>query len=186
MSSLLPKIPKRMLRAATVLLVLSAGAITWSATRKTDPLLINDVSQLSPIRVAEVIAPTSTDQIVEAVKIHPGPISVGGGRFSMGGQTATEGALQIDMRQFNRILDVNPQQKTITVQTGANWRQIQERIDKDNLSVKVMQSYANFTVGGSLSVNAHGRYIGRGPIVTSVRSIKIVLPDGTLVEAKIG
>jgi FAD/FMN-containing dehydrogenase len=46
-----------------------------------------------------------------------------------------------------------------------------------------MQSYANFTVGGSLSVNAHGRYVGLGPLILSVKSIKVVLADGTLVEA---
>lgn len=46
-----------------------------------------------------------------------------------------------------------------------------------------MQTYANFTVGGSLSVNCHGRYVGLGPIILSVKSISVVLADGTLVEA---
>ena len=35
-----------------------------------------------------------------------------------------------------------------------------EAIDPYDLSVKIMQSYANFTVGGTLSVNAHGRRSG--------------------------
>src|SRR5262249_42595370 len=60
---------------------------------------------------------------------------------------------------------------------------IQERIDPENLSVAIMQSYANFTVGGSLSVNAHGRYMGRGPLIQTVRSLKVVLADGSLLEA---
>jgi FAD/FMN-containing dehydrogenase len=46
-----------------------------------------------------------------------------------------------------------------------------------------MQSYANFTVGGSLSVNAHGRYVGLGPLILSVKSLKVVLADGSTVEA---
>ena len=46
-----------------------------------------------------------------------------------------------------------------------------------------MQTYSNFTVGGSLSVNVHGRYIGEGPLVRSVESIKLVLADGSVVEA---
>jgi len=46
-----------------------------------------------------------------------------------------------------------------------------------------MQSYANFTVGGSLSVNAHGRYIGQGPLIRSIRSLQVVLADGSLLEA---
>ncbi|KMY85560.1 oxidoreductase, FAD-binding [Candidatus Paraburkholderia calva] len=46
-----------------------------------------------------------------------------------------------------------------------------------------MQTYANFTVGGALSVNAHGHYIGYGPLVSSVRAILLVLADGRIAEA---
>ncbi|MFL5577850.1 MAG: FAD-binding oxidoreductase [Gemmatimonadaceae bacterium] len=145
--------------------------------------VVNDVTQLDPIPVSRVVIPKTTEEIVAAVRSHPGPISIGGGRYSMGGQTATEGALQIDMRGFDRILAFDSVARTITVQAGARWRQIQERIDRANLSVKIMQTYSNFTVGGSLSVNVHGRYVGLGPVVLSVRAIKVVLADGTVVEA---
>jgi FAD/FMN-containing dehydrogenase len=103
---------------------------------------------------------------------------VGGARHSMGGQIATEGALYIDTSRFDRIIDFSPQRKTITVQAGTRWRQIQERIDPANLSVEIMQTYANFTVGGSVSVNAHGRYVGQGPLIRSIRSFRMVLADG--------
>lgn len=161
---------------------------TWSvvrapAPRQEPPLVVNDVSQLNSIQVSEVITPTTTAEIVAAVKQHSGPISIGGARHSMGGQIATAGALFIDMRQFNHILNFSPADKTITVQAGARWREIQEHIDPANLSVKIMQSYANFTVGGSLSVNAHGRYVGLGPMILSVKSLRVVLADGMIVDA---
>ncbi|PYO47262.1 MAG: hypothetical protein DMD72_10395, partial [Gemmatimonadetes bacterium] len=151
--------------------------------RHSAPTVIYDVTQLNPVRVKEVIQPRTTAEIVNAVSTHSGPISIGGSRHSMGGQTAAPGALLIDMRHFDRILAFDSLAKTITVQTGIRWRQIQDRIDSANLSIKVMQSFANFTVGGSLSVNAHGRYVGFGPLIGSVRSIKIVLADGEVVEA---
>ena len=66
--------------------------------------IVSDVTQLNPIHVREIVAPTGIEAIVEAVKNHPGPISIGGGRYSMGGQTATDGALQIDMRRFSRVI----------------------------------------------------------------------------------
>ncbi len=142
-----------------------------------------DFTHLYPVEVAQVVAPVTEADIVAAVRQTTGPISIGGGRFSMGGQTATEGALQIDMRQYRRILQLDTAQKTITVQAGATWRQIQEFIDGYGLSIKVMQSYGNFTVGGSLSVNVHGRYAGLGPIMSTVRSFRIVLADGSVVTA---
>jgi FAD/FMN-containing dehydrogenase len=130
-----------------------------------------------------VIVPTTVEEIVEAVRGHEGPIAIGGGRYSMGGQTAATGALQIDMRRFDRILALDTIARTVTVQTGARWRKVQEAIDPHDLSVKIMQTYANFTVGGSVSVNVHGRYVGQGPLVRSIRSLRVVLADGRLVEA---
>ena len=182
---------RRLLQLAAltfVLLIIWFIAVVWSVVRApvippAPPLIINDVTQLNPIQVAQVLVPITTDEIVTAVKLNSGPISIGGARHSMGGQTATPGALFIDMHRFNRILAFSPAEKTITVQAGTTWRQIQEHIDSANLAVKIMQSYANFTVGGSLSVNAHGRYVGLGPIILSVRSLKVVLADGSLVEA---
>ena len=171
------------------LLVLAFAANVWDVIRApaqpppVSPFLVNDVSQLNPIRVSEIITPTTTEEIVEAVRRHPGPIAIGGARHSMGGQIATDGALHIDMRPFDRILEFSSERKTITVQAGTRWRQIQERIDSANLAVKIMQSYANFTVGGSLSVNGHGRYVGLGPLISSVKSLHVVLADGSVVEA---
>lgn len=171
-----------------VALAVMLAASVWNVVREpiergTSPLLINDVTQLNPIAVSAVITPTATQEIVGAVKGFGGPIAVGGARHSMGGQIATVGALHIDMRHFDKILYFSPAEKTITVQAGTRWRQIQERIDASNLSIAIMQTYANFTVGGSLSVNVHGRYVGLGPIILSVKSLKVVLPDGSLVEA---
>ena len=111
--------------------------------------VVNDITQLNPIKVNAIISPTTTEEIINAIKIHNGPISIGGGRYSMGGQTATEQALQIDMRGFDSIIYFSKANKEITVQTGITWRKIQEFIDPYNLSVRIMQTYANFTVGVS-------------------------------------
>lgn len=145
--------------------------------------IVNDITQLNPIKVNSILVPKTTEEIVTAVKNNTGPISIGGGRYSMGGQTATEGALQIDMRSFDKVLYFSKKDKEITVQTGITWRKLLAFIDTANLSVQIMQSYANFTVGGALSVNAHGRYVSLGPIILSVKSIKIVVANGDVVEA---
>jgi FAD/FMN-containing dehydrogenase len=170
-------------RGVWALVLVLAGCVTRRPHTPTFPNQVHDVSRLNPVSVAGIVQPTSTEQIAEIIRGTSGPISIGGSRHSMGGQTAAPGAVQLDMRRFNRILAFDSAARTITVQAGITWRQIQARIDSANLSVKIMQSYANFTVGGSLSVNAHGRYVGLGPIVGSVRSFRIVLADGSVVEA---
>lgn len=97
----------------------------------------------------------------------------------MGGQTSSPGSLHLDMRTLNRVLAFSPEAKVVRVQAGIRWRDIQAFVDPHGLSVKIMQTYANFTVGGSLGVNCHGRYVGLGPLVLSVRAIKVVLHDGS-------
>lgn len=159
-------------RRLLLCLLLLASSTSWSQP------VINDITRLNPIQVDRILAPETEVEICEAVKNHQGPVSVGGGRYSMGGQTATEGALYVDMRGFDSILGFSADKQEITVQAGATWRKIQEFIDPYDLSVQIMQTYANFSVGGSLSVNVHGRYIGQGPLILSVKEIRIVLADG--------
>lgn len=171
--------PKLWIAIGGIILALTAQAQPGTES----PTQVNDVTQLNPIKVEGVVKPHTLDELVQIVRTTPGPVSVGGGRYSMGGQTATEQAVQIDMREFNRVLNFSVERKEITVQAGATWRQIQSLIDPHNLSISIMQTYSNFTVGGSLSVNCHGRYVGQGPIVMSVKRIGLVLPDGRYVNA---
>ncbi len=142
---------------------------------------INDVTKINPIQIDKEIHPHSIKEIIHAIKSTTGPISIGGGRYSMGGQIAYENSLHIDMRQFNKVLNLDRQKKQVTVQPGIVWKDLQKTIDPYNLSIKIMQTYANFTVGGSVSVNCHGRYIGHGPIISSVIQLKIVTASGELI-----
>lgn len=151
--------------------------------RPTSATVISDLSRLNHIQVDEVYAPGSVDQLRAIVKMSDKPISIGGGRYSMGGQTAQPGTLHIDMRGMNRILELDLDARTICVQSGARWNDVQRAADDFGLAVRVMQTYSNFTVGGSLSVNCHGRYVGLGPIILSVRSIRLMLADGDIVTA---
>lgn len=146
-------------------------------------VVVNDITQLNPIEVSSVFQPTSIKHIQEFIKTNKGKISIGGGRYSMGGQTALAGAVQIDMRQMNKVVRLDVKKKRVTVEAGIRWRHLQEAIDPHNLSIKIMQTYSNFTVGGSLSVNVHGRYVGQGPIIRSVESIKLVMADGHVEDA---
>src|SRR5262249_18383159 len=84
---------------------LTLGMAIWGimhtpVAHPAQPLTVNDVTQLNPIPVAEVIAPTTIDEIVAAVRSHAGPVSIGGGRVSLGGPNPTPGAVPIDLQGF--------------------------------------------------------------------------------------
>lgn len=165
------------LRAAGLLLC-------WPSTTLASPsLVVENVTRLYPVRVAQVVAPLTTAQVRQAVTSWPGQIAVGGGRYSMGGQVAAEGGLHVDMRKMNALVWLEPKKMIARVQAGMRWRDLQDHLDPLDLSVRTMQSYSNFTIGGSVSVNAHGRYVGHGPVSHSVRALQLVLANGDLVEA---
>lgn len=145
--------------------------------------IIKEVTQLYPVKVERVYTPKSIKEIQEIVQNEKRSISIWGGRYSMGGQTAIEWGVQIDMRQMNRILHIDTKKKQITVETWILWKNIQKEIDRYDLSIMTMQTYSNFTVWGSLAVNVHGRYIGYWPLILSVESFDIVLASGELVHA---
>jgi FAD/FMN-containing dehydrogenase len=170
-----------LLAGATVVVILTSGDDDFAYTPPAT--LINDITLMNPTHVARVIAPTSVEEVSAALRSTTGPVSIGGGRFSQGGQVSYPDSVHLDMRALKRVLSLDVAGKRITVEPGITWREIQEIIDPHDLSIKIMQTYSNFTVGGSLSVNVHGRYIGEGPLVRSVESIKLVLADGSVVQA---
>jgi FAD/FMN-containing dehydrogenase len=171
--------------AAYVLVVVAAVWVAGDGDYqgRLHETVVNDITELNPVPMGRVATPRSVEDIVAAIKSSSGPISIGGGRFSMGGQTAIDNGLQLDMRAFDEVVAFDAEKREITVQSGISWRELQEYIDPHDLSVKIMQTYANFSVGGSLSVNVHGRYIGHGPIISSVKSVQLVLADGSVVTA---
>jgi FAD/FMN-containing dehydrogenase/uncharacterized membrane protein YhaH (DUF805 family) len=149
---------------------------------KSDEKIVNDVTRLNPIIISKVETPTTISELQNVIKNSDKAISIGGGRFSMGGQTASTGSTHIDMRKLNKVVDFSSENKTIFVEAGIRWCDIQQFVDEYNLSVKIMQTYANFTVGGSLSVNCHGRYIGLGAVILSVKSMEIILANGDIIN----
>lgn len=146
-------------------------------------LYITDVSQTSVIPVRNVLRPTTITQLQTIVALAQYPISIAGGRFSQGGQIAYPEGIVVDITHLNKIISLDIAAQEITVEAGITWAAIQKSLAPHKLSVKVMQSYNDFTVGGSLSVNVHGRDIHYGPLIDTVKSIEILLADGSLQTA---
>ena len=74
--------PMRNLKLTLLLLISLVSQLSFAQTK---PFIVNDITQLNPIQVDSIITPTTTEEIVNAVKNFKGPISIGGGRYSMGG-----------------------------------------------------------------------------------------------------
>jgi FAD/FMN-containing dehydrogenase len=150
------------------------------------PLVANDVGRLYPTPVGEVVRVRDAADVraaIQRAKASNRKVSIAGKKHSQGGQTSYENAVVLDMSGFDKILRLDKDRKIITVQSGATWGEVQDFANRDGLAVEVQQSSNIFTIGGSLSVDAHGRDPNFGPIVQTVRAFRIMLADGSVVEA---
>lgn len=145
--------------------------------------LLASISKISKKSIPLTVRPTTILELQTLVMNTQGPLAIAGAQYSQGEQTTCLNGTVIDMTGLATIISLDRAKKLITMQTGVTWKQVQECIDPVQLSVKVMQSYNNFSVGGSLGVNAHGRYLGYGPLINTVHSITVLLADGSLVTA---
>lgn len=145
----------------------------------------NDASHLNSTAIYGIVQPTNEEEIRNALRFareNNLKVTCAGEQHSMGGQTFTHGGLILDLRNLNQIR-LDKEQKRVTVQSGVRWWQLQQLLDRNGLSVKSMQSINLFSVGGTLSVNAHGIDPAPGPIAPTVRSIRVMLADGDIVVA---
>ena len=145
---------------------------------------VNDASCLDRTRVAGIVAPRTERQIADLLAYARDTavtVSPAGVRHSMGGQSFRSGGIVLDMRRLNQV-QIHPESSTITVGAGATWHDIQKAIHPQ-FAIKSMQSTDIFTVGGSISVNAHGMDHRAGAVMNSLRSMRIMLADGRIVTA---
>ncbi|MEZ4104074.1 MAG: FAD-binding oxidoreductase [Candidatus Paceibacterota bacterium] len=143
---------------------------------------INDASCLNKTNIYALVKVHSEQDIAQALKFAKDndlKITPAGERHSMGGQSFSRGGLVLDMRGFNDI-KVDEENMTMTVQSGISWKQAQAVLDPIGLAVKAMQSINLFTVGGTLSVNAHGIEHNPGQVGPTVRSMRVMLADGNI------
>ena len=137
----------------------------------------NDASHLNKTKIYGVVRISSEGDVRRALQFareNKLKVSCAGQQHSMGGQTFTHGGLVLDFRDFNRI-SLDKEHKTVNVQSGARWWQLQRLLDKEGLSVKSMQSINIFSIGGSLSVNGHGIDPSPGQIAPTVRHMRVML-----------
>ena len=145
---------------------------------------VNDASCVDRTAIAGIVAPRTEAEVAEALayaKATKLTISPAGVRHSMGGQAFRRGGIMLDMRRMNRI-ELHPESSTVTVGAGATWHDIQKSIHP-RFAVKAMQSTDIFTVGGSISVNAHGMDHHAGAVMDSIRSLRVMRADGQVVTA---
>jgi FAD/FMN-containing dehydrogenase len=147
--------------------------------------LLNDVhSRLNPTRVRRLHRPRSIAEVQSLVRQAAAdglPVAICGARHSMGGQQFGTDAVQLDMSLMNRVLTVDSSRRTSRIESGARWPDILQGLRAAQVGVRVPLTFRQkqtgadrLSLGGTLSVNAHGRGLRWPPIVSEIASFLIV------------
>lgn len=145
--------------------------------------LTTDYAGLLPERIERIVKTgdrIELQKIVKEANEKGQHISIAGLQHSQGGHTYYTDSIVLDMKTFNKVLEIDQQQKTVKVESGTTWEDVQEAVQPYGLALKVTQSQSIFTIGGSLSVNAHGRDIRFGHMAGTVKEMTILTPTGEI------
>ncbi len=157
--------------------ILLALSLAFAGCYKTSVADNGRIYEVNPIKIAYPTSETELIEVMQEADELQVPIIAAGKRHSQGGQSLQEDGIIVDINRMNRIIKLDVSNKWIIVESGVTWEMIQEAINPHGLAVKVMQSSNIFTVGGSLSVDAHGRDPNYGPLIESVMAIKVLTAD---------
>jgi FAD/FMN-containing dehydrogenase len=152
------------------------------------PGKIDDASRLnqSAMKVVKIsgnlmTATTQLKNTLQEAKRQGKKITIAGVRHTMGGQTLYPNGISLDMTQFSQM-KLNLMTGIFTVQSGATWSKVILYLNQQGYSVAVMQSNNDFSVGGTMSANAHGWQHDHPPFASTVESFSLMLADGAVVR----
>lgn len=143
-------------------------------------------------RGAEVVAifrPTDKDMLARGIAAATSAglavIPRGGGMSYTGGYLApTSAALLVDTAAMNRILEINEEDMTATVEAGCTWAKLHAALKPRGLRARVWGTLSgiNATVGGGMSQNGIFWGARNGTVVNAAVSFEVVLADGAIVS----
>lgn len=153
-----------------------------------DPLLLNDASELSPTKVAKHLTfKEKFDQTLieslrtelEEAKSENRPFIASAARHSMGGQSMTSAGTVLTLDQD--WAEIDSTNLTYRCGAGTRWSTVIARLDAEGFSPAVMQSNNDFGVAATYSVNAHGWPVPFSGCGATVRSLRMMIADGSLI-----
>ena len=138
-----------------------------------------------------VLFPETEVQIQRIVQLanemHFGVIPRGGGTGATGGAIPAEARCVIlSLARFKKVLDVDTQDRTITVQSGVITLNGIQAAAKQGLLLTVdPASKAGSSLGGNIAENAGGPFAFEyGTTIDNILRYRMVRPDGSLIEVR--
>lgn len=146
----------------------------------------NDESPYPAMLPDAVVYAKSTEDVVQFLTLanqYKVPVIPYGAGTSLEGHIlAKHGGVSLDLSQMDKILSINPEDLTATVQTGVTRKQLNHEIKDTGLFFPIDPG-ANATIGGMVSTRASGTNAVRyGSMRENTLTLTVVLADGRVIK----
>ena len=135
-----------------------------------------------------VVLPDSRDEVIEIMKAcrsHGVPVTPRGlGTGLAGGAVPLKGSVVLSLERMNRVVELDPEDGTITVEPGLIVEQLHKTVEEQGLFYPVdPASLDSCSIGGNVATNAGGpRALKYGVTRHYVLGAEAVLPDARLIS----
>ena len=184
---LLPEVAQRPVPQA-LLDALSArfGTTQYSAAHAVREQHGRDESSFAVPPPAAVVFVESTAEVAEVVRLaaaHAVPLIPFGSGSSLEGQLlAVQGGISLDVSRMNRLLRLDADDLTVTVQPGITRKQLNEQIRTSGLFFPIDPG-ADASIGGMAATRASGTNAVRyGTMRENVLALEVVTADGETIR----
>lgn len=107
----------------------------------------------------------------------------GSGTGLVGAAVPLKGGIVIDLSRMNRMLELDEENLTLTLEPGVLLMEISKYVEEFDLFYPPDPGEKSATIGGNISTNAGGmRAVKYGVTRDYVRGLEVVLPNGDIVE----
>ncbi len=137
-----------------------------------------------------VAAPATRDELVELVRwSHANRVALvpfGAGTGVCGGAAPVAGAVTVDLKRLNRIVELDEESGTVTVEPGVLAQSLEDHLAHRGWTLGHFPSSIHCsTMGGFLAIRSAGQAsTGYGKLEDMVVGLEVVLPDGRVFESR--
>ena len=137
--------------------------------------------QCTPERIERPATERGLVRIVKQAAAAGQRVKVVGSGHSFTGIALTDGRL-IKLDDYGRVLSIDREKQTATVQAGITIARLSQQLDKQGLALENLGDINYQSISGAISTATHGTGRALGGIATQVTALRLITGDGSIVD----
>ena len=137
--------------------------------------------QCRPERIERPASEQGLVRIVKQAAAAGRRVKVAGSGHSFTGIALTLGQL-VQLDNYDKVLSIDREKRTATVQSGISIARLSEQLDKQGLALENLGDINYQSISGAISTATHGTGLAFGGIATQVTGLRLIAGDGSIVE----